>query len=60
MKNIGLLILALILSHKIAAQIQEESFSSSEIPDGWVYENKSSAAKWQFGYTGVMPQWTDY
>jgi len=55
MKNIGLLILALILSHTITAQIQEENFSSSEIPEGWVYENESSAAKWQFGYTGVMP-----
>ena len=55
MKNIGLLILALVISHTITAQIQEESFSSSEIPEGWVYENESSAAKWQFGYTGVMP-----
>jgi hypothetical protein len=55
MKNIGLLIVALIFSHAVSAQIQKESFSSSEIPQGWVYENKSSAAKWQFGYTGVMP-----
>ncbi len=55
MKNIRLLILALIVSHTITAQIQEESFSSLEIPEGWVYENQSSAAKWQFGYTGVMP-----
>ena len=55
MKNIGFMIVALILGHTISAQIQQESFDASEIPDGWIYEINSNATSWQFGYTGVMP-----
>lgn len=55
MKNIGLFIMALVLSHTLSAQIQEQSFSSTEIPEGWSFVNENSAATWHFGYTGVMP-----
>lgn len=55
MKNIGLIIAALFFGQTISAQIQQESFDSSEIPDGWVYEINSNATGWKFGYTGVMP-----
>ncbi len=55
MKNIGFLIVALFLGHAVTAQIQQEDFDSTEIPDGWIYEINSNATAWQFGYTGVMP-----
>jgi hypothetical protein len=55
MKNFGFMIVALILGHTVSAQIQQESFDASEIPDGWIYEINSNATSWQFGYTGVMP-----
>jgi len=49
------MIVALILGHAVSAQIQQESFDATEIPDGWIYEINSNATSWQFGYTGVMP-----
>ena len=49
------MIVALFLGQAISAQIQQESFDASEIPDGWIYEINSNATNWQFGYTGVMP-----
>lgn len=55
MKKIGLFIMALVFGHSLSAQIQEQSFSSSDIPEGWSYVNENSAATWQFGYVGVMP-----
>ncbi|UCE93477.1 MAG: hypothetical protein JSV73_11870 [Flavobacteriaceae bacterium] len=55
MKKIGFIIIALLLSPFTFAQLQEESFDGSEIPEGWFYEINSEAAAWQFGYTGVMP-----
>jgi len=55
MKIIGLMIISLFLNLTITAQIQQESFDASEIPDGWIYEINSNATNWQFGYTGVMP-----
>jgi len=55
MKKIGFILVVLFLSHTMSAQIQQESFNESEIPDGWVYEINSNATGWQFGYTGVMP-----
>jgi len=55
MKKIGFILVVLFLSHTVSAQIQQESFNESEIPDGWVYEINSNATGWQFGYTGVMP-----
>ncbi len=55
MKKIGFMIVALFLGHGVYAQIQQESFDSSEIPAGWIYEINSNATNWQFGYTGVMP-----
>ena len=55
MNKIVIFIAALIFSHTMSGQLQKESFSSDAIPEGWAFENNSSAAKWQFGYTGVMP-----
>lgn len=55
MKKIGFMIVAMFFGQAITAQIQEESFNSSEIPDGWIYEINSNATSWKFGYTGVMP-----
>lgn len=55
MKKIGFMIVALFLGQAVSAQIQQESFDASEIPDGWIYEINSNATNWQFGYTGVMP-----
>lgn len=55
MKKIGFMIVALFFGQAVAAQIQQESFNASEIPDGWIYEINSNATNWQFGYTGVMP-----
>lgn len=55
MKKIGFMIVALFFGQAVSAQIQQESFDASEIPDGWVYEINSNATNWQFGYTGVMP-----
>ncbi len=49
------MIVVLFLNLTITAQIQQESFDASEIPDGWIYEINSNATNWQFGYTGVMP-----
>ena len=49
------MIVVLFLTLTITAQIQQESFDASEIPDGWIYEINSNATNWQFGYTGVMP-----
>ena len=55
MKKIGFIIVALFFGQAVSAQIQQESFDASEIPDGWIYEINSDATNWQFGYTGVMP-----
>lgn len=55
MKKIGCIIVALFFAQAVSAQIQQESFDASEIPDGWIYEINSDATNWQFGYTGVMP-----
>ena len=55
MKKLGLIIVAMILNQSIQAQLQQESFDSTEIPDGWIYEINSNTTGWKFGYTGVMP-----
>lgn len=55
MKKFGYMIAALFIGQLVSAQIQQESFDASEIPDGWIYEINSDATSWQFGYTGVMP-----
>ncbi len=54
MKKIGFMVVALFFGQVLAAQIQQESFNASEIPDGWIYEINPNATNWQFGYTGVM------
>jgi len=55
MKKIGFLIGVFFLNLSMIAQIQKESFDSSEIPEGWIYEINSNSTGWQFGYNGVMP-----
>lgn len=55
MKNVALFIVMLIISQSINAQLQEENFSSSELPQGWKFNNTTNSSKWFFGYKGVMP-----
>lgn len=55
MKKVGLIIVAILFSFSISAQIMTESFEATEIPEGWVYEISSNTTGWKFGYNGVMP-----
>lgn len=55
MKNLAVLIVLLIFSGSVYAQIQEENFSSESLPDGWKFDHNSRISNWKFGYNGVMP-----
>jgi Secretion system C-terminal sorting domain len=54
MKRI-ILISALFLAVTANAQLQEEGFASTNLPEGWVSENATSGCDFQYGYTEFMP-----
>ena len=39
----------------MVGQLQQESFNSSDLPDGWTSINVNGSKDWHFGYNGVMP-----
>jgi hypothetical protein len=55
MKKSSILFIVLLSVQTLVAQLQLESFSTSDLPDGWTAINLNSSKDWQFGYRGVMP-----
>ena len=39
----------------MAGQLQQESFDTSGLPDGWTSININGSKEWHYGYNGVMP-----
>ncbi len=55
MKKISLLFVLLLSFQFVAGQLQQESFCSSGLPNGWTAININGSTDWHFGYNGVMP-----
>jgi uncharacterized protein YqkB len=55
MKKLSLLFVLLLSFHFMAGQLQQESFDTSGLPDGWTSININGSKEWHFGYKGVMP-----
>ena len=55
MKKLSLLFVLLLSFQFMAGQLQQESFTTSELPAGWTAININGSKDWHFGYNGVMP-----
>lgn len=55
MKKLSLLFVLLLSFQFMAGQLQQESFDTSGLPDGWTAININGSKDWHFGYKGVMP-----
>jgi len=54
MKKLNLIYIFCCLSFITQAQIQEENFNATTIPDGWSISN-STECSWKFGYSEDLP-----
>ncbi len=55
MKKLSLFLVLLLTVQFMVGQLQQESFNSSDLPDGWTSINVNGSKDWHFGYNGVMP-----
>ena len=55
MKKLSMFVALLWSFQTMVAQLQQENFDISGLPDGWTSINLNSSRDWQFGYNGVMP-----
>ena len=55
MKKLSLLFTLLFAFQNMTAQLQQESFNTSGLPDGWTSININGSKDWDFGYNGIMP-----
>ena len=55
MKKLSVFVIILLSIQTMVAQLQQESFNKSGLPDGWTSININGSKDWNFGYSGVMP-----
>jgi hypothetical protein len=55
MKKSSLLIVLLLSFQFMVGQLQQETFDTSGLPDGWTAININGSKDWDYGYKGVMP-----
>jgi hypothetical protein len=55
MKKLSLLWVCLLTFQFMVGQLQQETFDTSDLPDGWTSININGSKDWHFGYKGVMP-----
>ncbi len=54
MKKLNYIYIVFFMSIMANAQLQEENFNASSLPDGWSTTEAESGHSWEFGYTGNL------
>ncbi len=54
MKKLNYIYIVFCMSFMANAQLQEENFNASSLPDGWSMTQAESGHSWEFGYVGNL------